>query len=404
MIPIKLQQITANLRNEPWIKDMAINSEIYVVGGTVRDAYLDKPMKDIDLIVDGLSVKGILKILNKYGKANVQGESFAVIKFRPEGHVGEDYDVAVPRIDRKIGKGHKDFEIVTDGVDVHGDLKRRDFTINSMAINVMDDNILDPFNGMADLRKGIIRATDKTAFVEDALRIVRGIQFAARFEFKIEPETMQLMKKNALLVKDISGERIYDEFQKILTKSGDTQMALNLLHQTGVDEALFDKKMLHYEEGFEHLDAISFYYMLGLVGDVDPFTFYMKKISGSNKQGVGTAIKILDNILLKWDQLQSEEDKKFMVMNSISKAPKLADTALIPEEFEEIILDMRLERIPMAGSDVLINGDEIQELFGIPKGRKVGEILERARKDALMNKFNWKDKSETLKYVSNIKV
>ena len=403
MIPESLKQITKDLRDERWIQEMARNAEIYVVGGSVRDAYLGKEMKDIDLIVDGLSINGILKILKPYGRANLEGESFAVIKFRPKGHEGEDYDVAVPRIDRKIGKGHKGFQVVTDGVDVHSDLKRRDFTVNSMAVNVMDDKLLDPFNGLKDLKKEVLRATDKNAFVEDALRILRGIQFAARFGFKIEPETMQLMQKNALLVKDIAGERIYDEFQKILKKGGDTQLALNLLHQSGVDEALFDKKMLHYPEGFKYLDPISFYYMLGLVGDVDPFEFYMKKISGSNKEQVGTGIKILDDILLKWEQL-SEEDKKYMTMSAINKVPKLADAALIPAEMEDIVLEMRTRKIPMSNSDVLINGDEVQEMFGIPKSREVGDILERVRKDALMNKFNWKDKKATFDHAKKIKL
>jgi len=402
MIPAKLKDITAELRNEPWIQEMARNAELYVVGGSVRDAYIGKPMKDIDLIVDGLSIDGILKILKKYGRANLEGESFSVIKFKPKGYEGEDYDIAVPREDRKIGKGHKGFQIVTDGVDVNGDLKRRDFTLNSMAVNVMDDHLLDPFNGLADLKKGVLKATDEKAFAEDPLRILRGIQFAARFGFDIDPNTMKLMQEYASEVKEIAGERIYDEFQKILNKSGDTQMAMDLLHKTGVDEALFNKKMIHYEQGMEHLDPISFYYILGLVGDVDPYTFYMKNLKGSDKQKVGTAIKILDNLLLKWES-SSEVEKKYMVMNAIAKVPKIADISLTPGEMDDIVLDMRLMKIPMNPSDVLINGDEVQALFGIPKSRQVGEILEKTRKAALMNEFDWKDKDATLEYVSNLK-
>jgi tRNA nucleotidyltransferase/poly(A) polymerase len=401
MIPQKLKEITSELRNETWIQEMARNSEIYVVGGSVRDAYIGKPMKDIDLIVDGLSIEGILKILKKFGNANLHGESFAVIKFKPTGYEGEDYDVAVPREDKKIGKGHKGFEIVTDGVDVHGDLKRRDFTLNSMAVNVMDDKLLDPFNGLDDLKSGVLKATDEKAFADDPLRILRGIQFAARFGFDIHPNTMKLMQDYAPEVKEIAGERIYDEFEKILNKEGDTQLALNLLHKTGVDEALFDKKMLHYEEGMDHLDPISFYYILGLVGDVDPFEFYMRKLEGSNTNKVGTAIQVLDNLLLKWES-SSEVERKYMVMKAITKVPKIADIALTPGEMDDIILDMRLMRIPMNPSDVLIDGDEIQAIFGIPKSKKVGEVLEKTRKAALMNEFDWKDKDATLDYVSNL--
>jgi len=397
-LPLQLQEVIDDLRSQEWIKKLAKNAELYVVGGIVRDAFIGKESKDVDIIVDGLSIDGILKILKPFGRASLEGESFSVIKFRPKGWEGEDYDIAVPRVDRKIGKGHKGFQIVTDGVSVQDDLKRRDFTINSLAVNVMTGDLLDPFNGKGDLKKEVLRATDKTAFVEDPLRILRGIQFAARFKFKIEPETMQLMQKNAHLVKEIAGERIYDEFQKILKKSGDTQLAMNLLHQTGVDEALFDKKMLHYPEEFDYLDPISFYFMLGLVGDVDPYTFYMKRLKGSDKEKVGTGIKILDNLLLKWEQ-SDEAEKRYMTMNAISKVPQLADTALMPGEMEDIILDMRLSKIPMENSDVLITGDELQEMFGLPEGQQIGEILEKVRKAALMGEFNWKDKKATLDFV-----
>jgi len=403
MIPYELQQITSDLRKEPWIQEITRNADVYVVGGSVRDAYLGKPMKDIDLIVDGLSINGILKILKKYGRANLEGESFSVIKFKPKGYEGEDYDIAVPREDRKIGKGHKGFQVVTDDVTVDQDLERRDFTINSMAVDVMDDTLMDIFGGLDDLQDKLLRATDTTAFSEDPLRILRGIQFAARFGFEIEPETMKLMQKHAHEVKEIAGERIYDEFQKILNKEGDTQLAMDLLHKTGVDEALFDQKMLHYEEGMDHLDPVSFYYILGLTGNVDPYEFYMKKLKGSDKQKVGTAIKVLDNLLLKWESAD-EEEKKYMTMKAVTKVPRIADIALTPGEMDDIVLDMRTMKIPMNPKDVPVDGDEVQAIFGIPKGEEVGKILERVRRDALMNKFNWKDKEATLDYVSKLKM
>ena len=399
MIPEKLKEITADLRNEPWIQEMARNAEIYVVGGSVRDAYLDKPMKDIDLIVDGLSIDGILKILKKYGRANLEGESFSIIKFKPTGYEGEDYDVAVPREDRKIGKGHKGFEVVTDGVDVHGDLKRRDFTLNSMAVNVMDDKMLDPFNGLADLKKGVLKATDEKAFAEDPLRILRGIQFAARFGFDIHPNTMKLMQEYAPEIKEITGERIHSEFEKILNKGGDTQLALNLIHKSGVDEALFDEKMLHYEKGFEYLDPVSFYYMLGLVGNQDPVEFYKRRLKGNNENAV--AIQVLDKFLAKWMGWDDTE-RKYEVMKAIKKIPRLDDIILLPEEASDIITDMRTTKIPMEQSDVLINGDELQEIFKIPKGQRIGEILKQVTMDALENKFNWKDKQATMQYVADL--
>ena len=147
-LPSELKKILKDLQKQEWIKVLSEYAEIYIVGGSVRDAFTGKPIKDVDLIVDGLSLDGIQKRLQSFGKINLVGESFSVIKFRPNGHIGEDFDIAVPREDRKVGEGHKGFEIVTDGVDIMGDLKRRDFTINSMAVNVLTEEFLDPFNGI----------------------------------------------------------------------------------------------------------------------------------------------------------------------------------------------------------------------------------------------------------------
>ena len=398
MIPAQLKEILKDLKSQEWVHKLSQNAELYVVGGSVRDSFLGKELKDIDIVVDGLSFKGIQKVLQPYGKQNLVGDSFSVIKFRPEGWEGEDYDIAVPREDRKVGEGHKGFEVVTDGVDIHGDLKRRDFTINSMAANVMDGKLLDPFNGQSDLKARLIRATDKTAFIEDPLRILRGIQFAARFDFQIEKGTLDLMKKNANLIKEITGERILEEFEKIVNK-GNTQIGLKLLHETGVDVALFDKEMLHYDEGFDYLDPVSFYYMLGLIGDVDPYTFYMKRLKGNTE--TGNQIKILDTLITDWVKVDDEE-KLYLVMKAITKIPRLDDIALLPPEVDDIVKQMRMNKIPMTKDDVPISGDDIMRMYDIPPSQRVGQILDQVYKDALLNKFNWKDKKATLEYVYNL--
>jgi len=394
MIPQQLQQVLDDLRAQEWVHKLAENSEVYVVGGIVRDAYIDKESKDVDLIIDGFSFSGIQKALAPYGKQNLVGDSFSVIKFRPKGWEGEDYDIAIPREDRKIGAGHKGFEIVTDGVDIHGDLKRRDFTINSMAVNVITGEILDPFNGEQDLKNRVIKATDSKAFAEDPLRILRGIQFAARFDFDIEKGTMKMMKDNAHLIKEITGERILSEFEKIINK-GSTQRGLDLLHETDVDKALFDKKMLKYDKEFDHLDTVSFYYMLALIGDQDPFTFYMKRLKGNTE--VGNGIKILDGLIKNWYN-SDEVERKYLVMNAITKLPRLDDIVLLPPDTDSIILKMRSKDIPMTKGDVPIDGESIMRMYDISPGKRVGLILDQMYKDALMNKYDWKDKSATQEY------
>ena len=111
MLPVRLQNIISDLQDQPWVISLLHKGKLFIVGGSVRDAYRGEDIKDIDLIVEGLSMEQIKSILIPFGRVDIVGESFAVIKFRPKGHDGEDFDIAVPRKDRKIGDGHKGFEI-----------------------------------------------------------------------------------------------------------------------------------------------------------------------------------------------------------------------------------------------------------------------------------------------------
>jgi tRNA nucleotidyltransferase (CCA-adding enzyme) len=170
-LPKKIQEILQYLRDQDWIQALNSLGDTYMVGGCVRDAFRGEEIKDIDLVVDGTSMEAILRELSIFGRTDQVGESFAVIKFRPTGYEGEDFDIAVPRRDRKIGSGHKGFIVETQGVDIFYDIKRRDFTINAIAIKVDNGRIVDPYNGLDDLRNGLIKAVDDIAFIEDPLRI-----------------------------------------------------------------------------------------------------------------------------------------------------------------------------------------------------------------------------------------
>jgi tRNA nucleotidyltransferase/poly(A) polymerase len=401
MLPTRLKNIIENLQSEDWVVSLLKRGKLFLVGGSVRDAYRDKEVKDIDLIVQDLSMEDIKSILIDFGRVDIVGESFAVIKFRPIGHTGEDYDIAIPRIDTKTGEGHKGFSVETEGVGILDDLKRRDFTINSIAIDVKTGNILDPFDGLIDIRWKKLRATDKNAFIEDPLRILRGIQFAARFGYEIDLSTMELMRENSHLIKDISGERIMGELMKIIAKKGNTQIALNLIHQTDVDKALFDKKMLKYDSGFESLDVVSFFYVLGLLGDTNSADFVKKRLKGEFR--LEKDVRNLDKMFSNLSRIHEEEDLKFMVSKLFSESPSLMDVVINPEEVEDIILQMRMEKIPKSMRSIMINGDDVITISqGKFKGEKVGQILDRILGDALMNRFNWKDRRDSMEYLAQI--
>lgn len=203
-----------NLKNTNFIQDIiSKNWKPYFVGGCVRDFLLNKPVKDIDLIVVGCDMDELLEVLNKYGKSDLVGESFSVIKYN---YKGEIYDISIPRTEKKIGKGHKGFEIISNkNITLEDDLFRRDITINSVALD-LNGNFIDPYNGLNDLKNKIIKITNLNAFIDDPLRILRVVRFAARYNFTIDKNTQYLMLKIKNQIRELSQERIVEEVYKMM--------------------------------------------------------------------------------------------------------------------------------------------------------------------------------------------
>src|SRR5215468_10764597 len=146
-------------------------ARVYTVGGTVRDELLGHPRKDLDLLVTGLPQPDLLRCLRPYGRVQLTGRTFGVVKLLLHGWDGPPIDVALPRTEISTGIGHRDFEVIFDHtLPVETDLGRRDFTINAMAIDLADGHLLDPFGGYEDLQQRRLRQVSMVAF----LRILCG--------------------------------------------------------------------------------------------------------------------------------------------------------------------------------------------------------------------------------------
>ena len=179
---------------------------LYLVGGAVRDELLNIENEDEDYCVTGLSHD---EFINFFPEAHVRGKSFEVYDI-----IGKEF--ALARVERKLGKGHKDFEIIANkSITIEDDLKRRDITINSIAKDVLTGEIIDPFNGKSDLENGIIRATSES-FKEDPLRVYRVARFASKFNFKVEENTLKLMNSLKHELQELSAERVFTEMKKAL--------------------------------------------------------------------------------------------------------------------------------------------------------------------------------------------
>jgi len=201
-------------------------SDCLFVGGCVRDHFLGIATKDIDIEVYGLSYKQILKILKPYFHVGWVGQSFGTVK------VDNEIDLSLPRTESKTGTGHTGFDVVSDPfLDPTVALSRRDFTINAIGIRI-DGTVIDPFGGLDDLKNGILRAPTE-AFCEDPLRVLRGMQFAARFGFDMEPRTIELCRRVLPEFDTLSAERIWNEWEKWATKGRFPGNGLQVLCNTG---------------------------------------------------------------------------------------------------------------------------------------------------------------------------
>jgi tRNA nucleotidyltransferase (CCA-adding enzyme) len=222
------------------VQEILAAGRIYEVGGCVRDALMhcQPDSKDRDYLVCGVPLERLTKILSCHGYLDLVGKSFGVIKFTPHPEPGAPrltYDLTLPRKERSTGVGHTDFEVDYDpSLRVEDDLGRRDFSINAMARDLRDGRIVDPFDGRRDLADGVIRMVAANSFPEDPLRMLRAVQFAARFEFSIEPATYQALVDHAALIATVSPERAADELNKMLLRAARPSIGLRLMQSSGL--------------------------------------------------------------------------------------------------------------------------------------------------------------------------
>ncbi len=185
----------------------------FYIGGFVRDRILGIPTKDVDIEIYGVEPEKLHEILQQLGEVKTIGKNFGIYSLR-----GYDIDIALPRQEKNTGRGHRDFEVFTDPfLGTETAARRRDFTINAMLEDVLTGEVIDHFEGLEDLRKGILRHIDDESFVEDPLRVLRAAQFAARFNFTVAPETIRLCQ--GIDLSSLPAERIETELHKGLCKS-----------------------------------------------------------------------------------------------------------------------------------------------------------------------------------------
>jgi tRNA nucleotidyltransferase (CCA-adding enzyme) len=414
--------------------------KLYEVGGSVRDRLLTGGgvSSDHDYLVTGIPLDDLTEILKKFGRVDLVGKSFGVIKFTQfERDTQTTFDITLPRTEFSTGPGHKDFNVTFDHtLRVEDDLVRRDFTVNAIAMAVDSGKIIDPLGGQKDLENKILRIVYPTSFEDDPLRMVRGVQFSARFRFCVESNTLESMTRNAKLINSVSPERIAEELNKLLTKAAKPSAGFRLMQKTGLLKEILPELELcvdvdqpggfHKWNVFEHtLQAVDAarpelkLRMALLLHDInkpqakrvveDGATFY-----GHEKMGARTAKKILHRLKYSndfTDEVVTLVDRHMFTTGVTDKGlRRLVRRVGVPLIFD--LLDVRradvvgqgmggktddvdrfeaeiraeLERQPpFSFSDLALDGGAIMELFAIGPGPTIGRILHHLMERVLDN-------------------
>lgn len=209
-----------------------------VVGGGVRDHLMGREIEDWDVEVHGVEPEPLQQALRRFGQVSLVGRSFGVFKLRPRGWVGPEIDVSIPRRDTKVGPGHK-------GIAVEGDpwlgereaARRRDLTVNAILVDLLTREVVDPFGGRADIAARRLRAVDRETFLEDPLRALRVVQFAARLGFDVDPGLIELCREAAL--DELPAERVLGEWQKLMLQGRQPSVGLRVAREGAILARLF---------------------------------------------------------------------------------------------------------------------------------------------------------------------
>lgn len=411
----KLVSILNNLE----FKDDIISAggDIYAVGGIVRDAIMNKPSDDLDIVVRGVPYDELYSILSKYGKATdtshekEEGDKdFGSTKFVSNNEdfnqylnlngVARDVDVMLPRKDAKDPgiKGHKGIKSdVNPMYSIEDDLGRRDITINAIAMD-LDGNLISKGTGLEDIKQGVIKAVSEDAFIEDPLRMLRAVRFNARYNYDWDDATIDLIKQNVHLLSDKSElpkERFLMEFEKMIGKS-DLGRAVKILVDLGMYKAIFgiNSKIKDYDKFKDAKNVAEFAYMLFENEPKETIVNLAQKNITNNKD----TIAYIQALILYLDKIKDREISDYDRVNYLSKFYKLSGDAMLNSDFvkegdRQIVNKLHSGSIPKDENGLSFKGQEfvnyitrkVIDHFGDYIKKRDGIKMGKAKKSALQS-------------------
>jgi len=374
--------------------------EVFLVGGIVRDHFLGIKSKDIDLVVRNHDIDHIMSVLKDFGKLTetTVADKMGILKFVPHDiKLDEEIDIALPRTERLMTKEEMKAENVTNAhnafmvnsdplLPITMDLERRDFTINSMAINLADMSLIDPFNGSSDILDKVIKHTNDQAFSDDPLRMFRAVQFTSRFKgFGIHADTMKLIAKKADSAKTISGERVHAELLKIFNK-GDILKGLRALQETKLHSVLFPDVWFGYDSIATMADF--FFHICGNSAN------FKKVLKGDTKTAKGidaiTKIKAFTLSHTATSTVESKLDSRLVLFNAMKLSTCILHSGKVSHAIKLAQADFKIGKLPKSTKELSISGKDLMAA-GIPQGQQIGQALDLAIELVLGGAPNQKD-------------
>jgi tRNA nucleotidyltransferase/poly(A) polymerase len=404
---------------------LAAGGEIYAVGGIVRDAVMGTPSDDLDIVVRGIPYDQLFSILSKYGTPTDTShvdengkKDFGSTKFVSKNEnfnqfldmngVVHDIDVMLPRKDMKDPgvKGHKGIKSdVNPMYTIKDDLDRRDITINAIAMDLAGNMIVNS-TGLEDIKNGIIKAVSEDAFVEDPLRMLRAVRFAARYNYNWDPATIDLIKKNAGMLADkaeLPKERFLGEFKKMIGKA-DLGRAVKMLVDFGMYKAIFgvEPKIKDYSIFDKSHNVGEMAFMMFENEPLDSIVPLIERNITNDNYILDYARALVE--YKKGEKIAKTQLEKAVLMARLYKISKdaMLDSVYVAPDFKDIARKFESGALPKDDHDLTFKGEDFKDyVFNkiidvdgqfLPK--RDGVKMGRAKSLVLLNIFEGKLKNE----------
>lgn len=348
----------------------------YLVGGCVRDHLLGEAPKDFDIEVHG--VEALEELLRPLGHLNTVGKSFGVFKLTRDGL---ELDVAMPRRDSNAGPGHRGIAVEGDPhMGLEAAVQRRDLTINAVLYDPLEDRFLDLVGGLDDLQAKRLREVDPATFVEDPLRALRAVQFAARFRFDISPSLQRLCRDAPL--SELPPERIRGELDKLLMKAATPSVGLRWLRELGIAAKVLpalgpDTSLGEVLDRAAHLERSPMLMYGALLHRLDPYAREDSLQRLRLFEKAATRSRLEAALAFVGGPRSPEAWRRLADQVPVTLAAQLR-TAIRGEDLEQLSAEAEAAGVLGGPLPVLLGGRELRAL-GVPAGPRMGALQRRVR-------------------------